>query len=299
MTAQQRADMAEIIDNEIKRRETQGAPQRSKFSQARTVGAKSKGNPLGAAKEPVDPVKQIYADTDAKVRELRVKKLEEQLNAARGQKQSAVKKNLELTPALLRRQFTLPRLKQVYLLYALLLVGGLKIMFATGIVNAAVSKENTQLNLVETKSTSKVIDLPANTIPVEVSNDQELMKLLDARRAELAEREDVIAKKERELRAQESALTEKMADLKGLTAKITAYRVEKDQKHETRLEQLAEVYGSMAPNQAAPLIAKLDDTTALSLLQRMTGKRMGQILSEMPSERAIELTKSLTDRNKI
>ena len=52
----------------------------------------------------------------------------------------------------------------------------------------------------------------------------------------------------------------------------------------------------MAPTEAAPLIAKLDDEIGLTLLERMPEKRLGQILSSMNQDRAIELTKRLTER---
>jgi flagellar motility protein MotE (MotC chaperone) len=55
----------------------------------------------------------------------------------------------------------------------------------------------------------------------------------------------------------------------------------------------------MAPKEAAILIAKLEPEIALSLLERMPGKRMGQILSLMDPARAIELTKGLSDKKQL
>ncbi|MCC6933481.1 MAG: hypothetical protein IT292_09535 [Deltaproteobacteria bacterium] len=295
MTEKQRADMAEIIGNEIKRREAEKtkAP-KPRLATKSNVSNSSLSSALGA-----DEVGQMYADTDANIRQLRLKKLEEQLSTIRGQKQAA---RLPLSMPKIKSPFSgqgTSHSKQVYLLYLLLAVGVIKILFSSGIVNASVPKQDSKSDESYSALSSKASAIKAAPLAKEITDDQELVKFLDSRRVELAEREQVLDKKEKDLRAQEQAISEKMADLKGLTAKLASYRTEKDQKHETRLEQLAEVYGSMAPNQAAPLIAKLDNATALSLLQRMTGKRMGQILSEMPSDRAIELTKSLTDRSQI
>ena len=44
---------------------------------------------------------------------------------------------------------------------------------------------------------------------------------------------------------------------------------------------------SMAPNEAAPLIAKLDEKTALALLKKLPSKRMGQVLSAMDPDKAV------------
>ncbi len=123
--------------------------------------------------------------------------------------------------------------------------------------------------------------------------EKDILLSLDQRRADLANRAMYLDTREQEIMAKEKALEGKTKELKTLWTELQAFRNAKDQSKITRLEQLAEVYASMAPEQASPIIAKLDDETALSLLQRMNGKRMGQILSLMASERAIELTKGL------
>ena len=131
------------------------------------------------------------------------------------------------------------------------------------------------------------------SLHVTTDSEREALLSLDQRRVELEARSQGLDKKEMELSVQDRIVTEKIAELKSVYGQLQARRQEIDHKREAKLEQLAEVYSTMAPEQAAPIIAKLDNDTALSLLQRMSGKRMGQILSSMNSDRAIELTKGL------
>lgn len=201
---------------------------------------------------------------------------------------------------------------------ALLLAGiaaliGLKVLTSSGLVNASneptLSEELDALaaetalagESSATEQARSLAPLPA-IAPEERKQvgwsfaDKELLSQLDARRVELEHRRSAIERREAELEVRGKALAEKLAELRTISSKLEKKRKEKDNRYEARLEQLATVYGSMAPKEAAPLIGRLDEEIALSLLERMPGKRMGQILALMSPERAIELTKSLTDR---
>jgi flagellar motility protein MotE (MotC chaperone) len=125
--------------------------------------------------------------------------------------------------------------------------------------------------------------------------EKHVLSLLDQRRVALEKRKVSLDRREQEIETQSGILAERLAELRALTEKLERVRGARDQRQLARLEQLASVYGSMAPKEAAPLVAKLDTSIALSLLERMPGKRMGQILSLMNQDRAIELTKMLTN----
>lgn len=127
-------------------------------------------------------------------------------------------------------------------------------------------------------------------------SEKQLLLELDTRRVELEKRREGLDQREAELRNQAQALADRLAELKSLTARLGQVRKEKSQQYDARMEQLANVYASMAPNEAAPLIGKLDEETALSLLKKMPSKRMGQILSGMEPDRAVRLTKILSER---
>ena len=122
---------------------------------------------------------------------------------------------------------------------------------------------------------------------------------LDNRRVELEKRKQILDQKEGEIQQQAQLVSEKVAELKSLITKLSTIRKEKDHKYNARMEQLASVYSAMTPQESANLIAKLDNDIGLALLERMPGKRMAQILGVMDQNRALELTKHLTDKKKL
>ncbi|MCC6955060.1 MAG: hypothetical protein IT290_13160, partial [Deltaproteobacteria bacterium] len=126
--------------------------------------------------------------------------------------------------------------------------------------------------------------------------ERKLLLELDSRRVQLEQKKEALDRRELDLRNQSQVLSERLAELRSLTAKMSEAKKEKDHRYQTRLEQLANVYGAMSPEEAAGLVSRLEDDTAIELLQRMPEKRMGQILSFMDKDRAVDLTKILTDR---
>lgn len=121
-----------------------------------------------------------------------------------------------------------------------------------------------------------------------------VLKSLDQRRADLEERENEISLKEKELKKLEDSYATKMVELRDLTQKLKIYREKDHKKRNSQLDQLANVYSSMNPEEAAELMEQLDVVIALSLIKRMPEKRIGQVLSAMQPERALAITKMLT-----
>ncbi len=211
--------------------------------------------------------------------------------------------------------------RNVVMVFAILACGAIKIMFSSGVVSAS---EGTSGKVAVTAMTPSLVEKNEATMTtnsatekheesihpaaVEQAPDRRLvgwslaektlLTQLDSRRVELERRKTALDEREAEIKALESNVSERLAELKSLTRKLEETKKEKDTSQVARLDQLANVYGSMAPNEAAPLIAKLDNAVALSLLERMPSKRMGQILGLMDADRAIELTRSLTGGKK-
>lgn len=282
MSEQQRRDMAELIGNELKRREE---AKRATVRYPTRVSNSSISSGLGT-----EQVGEMYGEVDDKVRALRLKKIERELAEARRLKKRLGGRGKSL-------KFTMPPMsRNVALFGVIVLLGAAKIMFESGLVDASTVTQAISKAPQIMKKTEAVA-LP-NT-PSVSATEQELLSKLDARRVELENRRSLLDSREAELKRQMAMVTEKLAELRSLTSRMGEKRVRRDQRYEARMEQLANVYGSMAPVEAAPLIARLDDDIALALLQRFPGKRMGQVLSAMNSERAIELTLLLTDRNSV
>jgi flagellar motility protein MotE (MotC chaperone) len=126
--------------------------------------------------------------------------------------------------------------------------------------------------------------------------EAKILTALDARRVELEERGGRLEKREGEFAAKERELAIRLTELKEISEKLKIEREKGDKQRNTQLEQLANVYGSMNPPEAAHLLEQLDIQVALSLVERMPEKRMAQILSLMNAQRALELTNLLTHR---
>jgi len=125
---------------------------------------------------------------------------------------------------------------------------------------------------------------------------KQLLAELDRRRVELERKSQALEERERDLDELSEQLTNRTAQLSGLVEKVQQVRKSDDVQEDKRFEQLSEVYGSMPPKDAAPLIEQLDESIALKLLDHMSGKRMGQILSLMSQKRAVELTRKLSKK---
>jgi flagellar motility protein MotE (MotC chaperone) len=123
-----------------------------------------------------------------------------------------------------------------------------------------------------------------------------VLTALDNRRVELEERAARIEQRETEATARDRDLAVRITELKELSEKLKIEREKGDKQRNAQLDQLANVYGSMNPPEAAHLLEQLDIHVALSLVERLPEKRMGQILALMNAQRALELTNLLSKR---
>ena len=157
------------------------------------------------------------------------------------------------------------------------------------------------LSALEASGIGKVEEAQAVVIrqPVGPQWSKEEAKILtglDARRVELEERSTRLEQRESDFTARERELAIRLTELKELSEKLKIEREKGDKQRSTQLDQLANVYGSMNPPEAAHLLEQLDIQVSLSLIERMPEKRIGQILSLMSPQRALELTNLLSQR---
>lgn len=336
MTDQQRSDMAEIIQNELRRRE--GLARKS--AQAKLASSKSavRSSKLSTDLSHED-LSDIYQSTDKDIQKLRVQSLEKKLLEAKKEvlKLGAAGKKLsrkEAKSPIPNNSFSFLTGKLPALSVVVLLIGLGSMRYSkeiTAIEDFINNKKPAQsasarasLSDSPLKDTTNVAGVLTNDSRNQFVGDQALdpepdavvvssvsvqpsvspverglLMQLDQRRVELEKRRKILDRKEQEIQQQAQLVGEKVTELKTLINKLSTLRKEKDHKYNARMEQLASVYSAMAPNESASLIAKLDNEVGLSLLERMPGKRMAQILGVMDQNRAIELTKHLTDKKKL
>jgi len=141
-----------------------------------------------------------------------------------------------------------------------------------------------------------VVVRPQAVGPQWSKEEVKILTALDSRRVELEERGARIEQRESDFSAKERELAVRLTELKELSEKLKIEREKGDKQRGTQLEQLANVYGSMNPPEAAHLLEQLDIQVSLSLIERMPEKRIGQILALMNPQRALELTNLLSQR---
>ncbi len=135
----------------------------------------------------------------------------------------------------------------------------------------------------------------APEVPGSFTKDEvRLLTKLDDRRQELEQRSVKLDDREKDLARRDREFATRIVEVRELTEKLKLEREKTEKKRGTQLEQLANVYGAMNPEEAARLIEQLDTTIALGLIQKMPEKRIGQILALMNPEKALILTKLLS-----
>lgn len=138
---------------------------------------------------------------------------------------------------------------------------------------------------------SQIAALPSQKFSTE---EKKLLTALDDRRAQLEERSRKLDQREQEFAARDQDFASRLTELREMTNALKLDREKNDKKRSTQIEQLANVYGSMDPKEAASLIEQLDITISLALLQKMPEKRIAQILALMTPARALAITKLLS-----
>lgn len=128
--------------------------------------------------------------------------------------------------------------------------------------------------------------------------EMQILTTLDARRAQLEDRAKLLETREQELARRDSESEVKIAELRELTKKLADARKQDASKKTAQLEQLANVYGSMGPAEAAALLEQLDTSIAIELLAKMPEKRIAQVLSSMSKERALQMTRLLSSKTR-
>ncbi len=117
---------------------------------------------------------------------------------------------------------------------------------------------------------------------------------LDIRLKELQLREEQIKQEEANLHALQKDVEAKIQQLKALEVKVGKLLKKRDELEEKRLEQLARVFESTPPEQAGPLLSKLDVKTAAEILYRMNGRKAGKIWGYVKADRAVKISEELT-----
>lgn len=145
---------------------------------------------------------------------------------------------------------------------------------------------------------TNAISMTTDSGPAFTKEKVEILTSLDKRRSELENRRERLDKREADVQKKEQELVTRLNELRELTDRLKQTRLQNEHKRTGQIEQLSNVYSSMGPNEAARLMEQLDITISLDLIKRMPEKRMAQILALMTPDKALQITKMLSETTK-
>ena len=124
---------------------------------------------------------------------------------------------------------------------------------------------------------------------------RDILLAVEKRGAELDQREQALGAREAALKALEAALGEHVAQLDPTPAPTAAGTPGATPEPAAGPcgVVVTKVYASMKPEEAAPILDRLDDATAKMVLGCMKERQIGAILAAMNKDRAVALTRLL------
>ena len=118
------------------------------------------------------------------------------------------------------------------------------------------------------------------------------------------ERAENLALREQTLADRETRLSRMRADLEQLISRNEALRAELVSRQEAidlankqKITKLVKMYEAMAPEEAAPILEKMEEQVTLSVFSRMKDKKAAGIMEFMPKQKAARLGEKLAKPN--
>jgi flagellar motility protein MotE (MotC chaperone) len=130
---------------------------------------------------------------------------------------------------------------------------------------------------------------------------RDVLEAVQQRGTALDEREQAIASREAALKALEKTLADEITRIEALTrpagAKPAGAGADTAAGAAAQAPSagpaLTKIYYTMKPEEAGPILDKLDDPTLVGILGRMKERNLGSILAAMNRDRAVAVTKAL------
>lgn len=143
-------------------------------------------------------------------------------------------------------------------------------------------------------------DQPGNTRTGYMSAaDVDVMNSIEDRDAKYTAWEEELKIRERMLEVTEGKVEEKIAELRDLEKSLKKLVGLQSEKEETDLNRLVKVYETMKPQDAAPIIQRLDETTQVAIMGRMKEAKMAAIFAKMEDDTPQILTVLLMERSEM
>ena len=161
---------------------------------------------------------------------------------------------------------------------------------------AAYAKDEQSKEVKQAEPTGQAAS-PAPTPP----SSKDLLLSIQKEREALKKREDALKKKEEQVADEEARLQKVQVELDKKLEMLTQIQValqtmiqQKKGLDDETLKKLARVYESTPPEQAGPMLSKLDTKLGAQILIRMDGRKAGKIWGFVSPERASEISAEIT-----
>lgn len=127
-----------------------------------------------------------------------------------------------------------------------------------------------------------------------LSTERALMKTLELKQRELANRESLLMAEEQRIQGLKQEIMAKIDILKGLEDRMgTVIEVDKTSEGK-KYKDLAKVYDSAPPDKVGSMLEKMDTKTAAGITMNMKRDRAGAVLGYLSPQKAIEITREIT-----
>ena len=132
-----------------------------------------------------------------------------------------------------------------------------------------------------------------------LQKERDLYGALEKRRADLEAREIAMKTEAQNLQILKKEITDKIDALKNLEKQLDGKLETQNTVDIKKYKELAKIYEAAAPVKAGAMMEKLDIKTAAGITMSMKKDRAGDVLSNMNLEKAVAITKEITQLTKV
>lgn len=132
--------------------------------------------------------------------------------------------------------------------------------------------------------------------PTFTQNEVDVLQKLSERRESLDARQRDLDLRENMVKAAESRIDKKIAEMKGLQANVEQMLKQVDDQDDTKMKSLVKIYENMKPKDAAKIFEQLDMPVLLGVITRMKEQKVAPVMEAMLPEKAKLVTDALAMR---
>ena len=126
--------------------------------------------------------------------------------------------------------------------------------------------------------------------------ERELLASLMKRQEELETRERDLQNEKHNLTIMKKEILARIEQLRELEERLTILVESIKEVDERKYQDLARIYESFPPAHAGSMLERLDNETAAAIIMNMKRAKAGAMWEHIKPERALEITKEITDR---